>query len=364
MGNKARGLLMIIMGLVSVASFAQFPSGYPADYAQIAAAAAKEGKLVLYSVTDAVAAGPLVKDFQALHPEVQIEFTDINSTELYNRFISEAAAGAGSADLLWSSAMDLQLRLVTDGYALTYQSPEAANLPAWAVWHNQAFGTTFEPAVIVYNKRLMPSEDVPKSHAELTRLLTNKRDKYQGKVASYDPERSGFGFMLATHDAEVSSSFWDLVRALGGSGTKLYTSTGVMLERISSGEHLLGYNMVGSYAQIRAKKDPAIGVIYPKDYTLVYSRILVIPKAAKHPNAAKLFVDYTLSKRGQEIMANQAQLYSIRPDVQGETTAANLTKMLGASLKPIAVSADLLVYLDPTKRLEFLKQWQQAMGSR
>src|SRR6266852_9439151 len=353
MGNKARGLLMIILGLGSVNSFAQFPSGYPADYAQIAAAAAKEGKLVLYSVTDAVAAGPLVKDFQALHPEVQIEFTDINSTELYNRFI-RAAAGAGSADLLWSSAMDLQLRLVTDGYALAYQSPEAANLPAWAVWHNQAFGTTFAPEEIVYNKRLMPPEDVPKSHAELTGLLKNKLDKYRGKVASYDPERSGFGFMLATHDAEVSPSFWDLVRALGSSGTKLYTSTGVMLERISSGEHLLGYNMVGSYAQIRAKKDPAIGVIYPKDYTLVYSRILVIPKAAKHPNAAKLFVDYTLSKRGQEIMANQAQLYSIRPDVQGETTAANLTKMLGPSLKPIGVSADLLVYLDPAKRLAFL----------
>jgi len=111
-------------------------------------------------------------------------------------------------------------------------------------------------------------------------------------------------------------------------------------------------------------KLPTVGVIYPKDYTLVLSRILVIPKAAKHPNAAKLFVDYALSKRGQEIMANQAQLYSIRPDVQGETTAANLTKMLGASLKPIGVSADLLVYLDPAKRLAFLKQWQQAIGSR
>ena len=52
-------------------------------------------------------------------------------------------------------------------------------------------------------------------------------------------------------------------------------------------------------------------------------------------------------------------LYSIRADVDGATTAAALTKELGASLKPIAINADLVTYLDQAKRLEFLKTWQQ-----
>jgi iron(III) transport system substrate-binding protein len=37
---------------------------------------------------------------------------------------------------------------------------------------------------------------------------------------------------------------------------------------------------------------------------------------------------------------------------------------MGSSLKPIPVSPALLVYLDQSKRLEFLKQWQEAVGTK
>jgi iron(III) transport system substrate-binding protein len=79
----------------------------PGTAASVMAAAEKEGKLIVYSTTDAASAELLLKDFRSLYPGIQLEYSDLNSTELYNRFISEAAAGAGSGDLLWSSAMDL-----------------------------------------------------------------------------------------------------------------------------------------------------------------------------------------------------------------------------------------------------------------
>jgi iron(III) transport system substrate-binding protein len=357
-------LLLALAALIPALAVAEYPGSYPPSYANIAAAAAKEGKLIIYSATDSKAANPLVKDFETLYPGVKVEYNDLNSTELYNRFISEAAAKAGSADVLWSSAMDLQIKLVNDGYAQVYKSPEAANIPGWALWRDEAYGTTYEPIVFVYNKRLMPAEDVPQTHADLIKLLKNKPDQYKGKVTTYDPERSGTGFIFVTQDLKNSPSFWDLAKALGGAGVKLYTSTGAMLERISSGEHLLGYNIIGSYAKARSEKDPSVGIVYPKDYTLVMSRVMFIPKAAKNPNAAKLWVDYILSKRGQEVVANKSELYSIRPDVEGATTAAALTKALGPTLKPIAVGPGLLVYLDQAKRLEFLKQWQQAVAGR
>src|SRR5436305_1225006 len=83
------------------------------------------------------------------------------SPGMYNRFTSETAAGADSADLMWSSAMDLQMKLVSDGQAMTYASPEASALPATAVYQNQAFGTTLEPFAFIYNKRLLPDDAVP-----------------------------------------------------------------------------------------------------------------------------------------------------------------------------------------------------------
>jgi iron(III) transport system substrate-binding protein len=91
--------------------------------------------------------------FHGALPRIKVEYSDLNSTELYNRFIAEAASGQGSADVMWSSAMDLQVKLVDEGHALGYLSPEAAKLPPWAVYKSQAYGTTYEPAVFVYNKR-------------------------------------------------------------------------------------------------------------------------------------------------------------------------------------------------------------------
>ncbi len=134
-----------------------------------------------------------------------------------------------------------------------------------------------------------------------------------------------------------------------------------MLERVSSGEHILAYNIIGSYGLLRQKKDPAIGLVFPKDYTLAFSRIAFISKGARHPNAGKLFLDFLLSKRGQNIMANKSLIYSIRHDVEGPATAAHLNKEMGKALKPIEVGPDVLTYLDKAKRLDFLKRWQEAL---
>ena len=340
---------------------AQVPSGYPANYADTISAAKKEGKVVIYSTTDTTSANPLINDFKALYPGISVEYNDMNSTEIYSRFISERAANAGSADVLWSSAMDLQVKLVNDGNALTYASPEIAHVPTWSVWKNEAFGTTYEPLAFVYNKRLLSGDEIPQSHADLLRVFTQKSDKLKGKVTTYDIEKSGVGFMLITQDSKFNPNFWEMVRALGAIGPRFQSSAGTMMERISSGENLLGFNIFASYATLRAKKDPTIGIVLPKDYCLVMSRVMFVSKTAKNPNAAKLWLDYTLSKRGQTIIANQAELGSIRPDVEGSMTEAGLAKTLGAVAKPIPVSPDLLAFLDQTKRLDFLKQWQQAI---
>ena len=349
------------LAVIPAAVHAQVPAGYPANYADTIAAAKKEGKVVIYSTTDTAAATALINDFKALYPGISVEYNDMNSTELYNRFISEHAAGGGSADVLWSSAMDLQIKLVSDGNAMTYASPEIKNMPAWSVWKNEAFGTTYEPIAIVYNKRLLTGDEIPQSHADMLRVFSQKADKVKGKVTTYDIEKSGVGFMLITQDSKHNPQFWEFAKALGAVGPRFQSSSGTMMERISSGENVLGFNIFSSYALLRAKKDPSIGIVYPKDYTMVMSRGMFASKTAKNSNAAKLWLDYILSKRGQTIVANQAELGSIRADVEGDQTLAGLTKTLGATLRPIPVSPELLAYLDQTKRLEFLKQWQTTI---
>lgn len=136
---------------------------------------------------------------------------------------------------------------------------------------------------------------------------------------------------------------------------------------------ILAYSMVVVFmALIMTKRLPAVVAlilvpivfgllgVFPKDYTLVASRIMLISKNATNPNAAKLWVDYVLSKRGQTVIANNARLFAVRSDVSGETTAARLTQSLGASIRPIPVGPTLIGYLNNQNYRDFIQQWRRA----
>jgi iron(III) transport system substrate-binding protein len=170
--------------------------------------------------------------------------------------------------------------------------------------------------------------------------------------------------MLVNQDAKLYPKLWELVKAFGERSLKVQSSTGTMLERVSSGENLIGYNVLGSYALTRAKKDPSMGIAFTTDYNLVLSRLVFVAKNAKNPNAGRLWVDYLLSKRGQTITAEQAELYSVRTDITGKDSGVAFAKELGSAVKPIAVNDELLQGLDQTKRLEFLKRWQTALARK
>ncbi len=348
-----------VVVLISAPAFAQFPAGYPADYQKIVDAAKKEGKVVVYSTTDTKAAGPLIQGFEALYPGIKVEYNDMNSTELYNRYISEQAAGGTSGDVVWSSSMDTALKLATD-YALEYASPEQGQLPKWAVWKDKAYGTTYEPVVFIYNKRLIPQGEVPDSHAALAKLIASQPDKFKKKVTTYDIEKSGLGFMLSVQDFKADPNYFATLADIAKGGLAVQSSTGTMMERVSSGENLIGFNILGSYAEARAKTDPSLGISYPKDYTLVLSRVTFISQEAANSNAAKLWVNYVLSEQGQNILANKADIPPIRNDIEGKNDIDGMTQMLGKALKPIPVDESLLEYLEPAKRLDYIKQWRTA----
>src|SRR3546814_6138244 len=76
-----------------------------------------DGALIVYSSTDLDTLSPAIADFQELYPAIEITYVDLDTAELYDRFVAEVDAGAPSADLLRSSALDLQFKLATDGHA-------------------------------------------------------------------------------------------------------------------------------------------------------------------------------------------------------------------------------------------------------
>lgn len=348
------------IGLLASASALGEPERH-AGYGKLVSAAQREGELEIYSTMDAAEAAPLIADFNAMYPSIRVRYSEMNSPEVYGRFIAETETNGSSADVTWSSAMDLQLKLANDGYAEEYRPPAAKHLPEWANWRNEAYGTTFEPAVFVYNKRLVPPEEVPQTHADFAALLRAKPRKYSGNVITFDIRKSAVGFLFLTQDSLAMNGFWDFVATLGKLNVEVDANTASMMERIASGKDLIGYDLIGSYALGRARRDPSLGVVLPRDYTLILSRVILIAKRARHPAAAKLWVEYVLSRRGQTVLSERSRIFSIRPDVEGEFTAASLLRTLGPSARPIRVSPGLLVFLDQAKHRELIKRWEQLV---
>jgi iron(III) transport system substrate-binding protein len=334
------------------------------NHIQITKQAEQEGRLVIYSVLSNKAAEPLVNKFKELYPKIKVDYDgEGGATETYERFLLETKSKSPSADVMWSSAMDLQMNLVVGGFAAQYISPESAFIPKWANFKDLAWGTTYEPVVMVYNKQLLSPNDVPKNHEMLRQLLLSNKERFKGKVTLFDLEKSGVGYMFAVQDQRNSREWSDLLSVIGASKPFLASGSGEMLKRINAGESIVGYNIMGSYALSRSKKDlPNLGVSPPNDFTPILSRVMFINAHALHPNAAKLWVDFVLSQRGQEIIANDLELNSIRLDSVSVNSEQSLNKKLGSAAKLIPINEALVETLKDDFRVPFISRWKQAMN--
>lgn len=357
--HRISRMLAIVSGILTLLFTTRGIAGiYPAPNTET-------GQLQILSSTDESVMQPLLTDFQQIYPQLSVEYIDQNTVPLFRKFTADYANGA-SSDLIISSAMDLQIKLVNDGYAATHSTENIGWLPEWAQWRNQAFGFTYEPGVIVYNKQQIADDSVPQSRFELIEKLRDQSSYFMGRVGTYDIERSGFGYLLASQDAQQASTWGRLTENLSNVKVKLYDSTSDMLNAIQDGHLLLSYNVLGSYAHTAIETSDQLAMVLPNDYTLVMSRVAFVSKRARNPDAAHRFLDYLLSERGQQLLASKARLYPIHPAVSGTATYSGLQQAAQnrGPLKLIKLGPALLTYQDRMKKGNFLDEWREVIRAR
>jgi len=317
--------------------------------------------LTVYSSLDTPIARPMVEGFQKANPDVAVRYDEMLTSDIYDRVVAETDEGSGTGDIAFSSAMDLQVKLANDGYAQESDLSLSALWPRWANWRNTAYALTFEPAVFVYHKPSFRDAPPPATREQFTAYMRVQGDAAYGRIATYDIERSGVGFMFMSRDQEQFPDIWNVVRAMGGAGVKLYSTSSAILERIADGRFVLGYNILGSYAAGWAARNPDVGIVLPEDYTIVMSRIGLVPKAARSADLGRKFLDYFMSAEGQTVLARELHIAAVNPEVSGENTANSMQAAIGAQLRPVPVSPGLMVYLDQVKRNRLIKRWNEAL---
>mgnify|MGYP006188744595 CR=1 FL=1 len=337
--------------------------------------------LKVRSTTDIAIFAPVIEAFLSRNPDIAIDYEQWGSNALFDLSLAECKAAlsgqaqTGSedqADVVISSAVHQMVELVNLGCGTTFRSPQTSALAEPLRWRDELWGITREAAVVIYNRALVPPEDIPSTRFALLDLLRPAGSPYAGRVATYDIEESGLGYLFAFKDSQEASTFGALLESFDRSGAVATCCSAEIIDGVGDGRYLLAYNVLGSYAL--AAQDPRVGIVLPQDYTLVLSRAFMIPKHAFTPTAggweedtsararaasfeaAAKLLDFLLSDEGVRALRS---VHLISADLVPDAPETPISR---SALRPIELMPTLLVARDTLTRNQFIARWRDTFS--
>ncbi|EAR51300.1 hypothetical protein OG2516_17765 [Oceanicola granulosus HTCC2516] len=325
--------------------------------AMLGSAAPDAPTVTLRTTTDFHVLAPVLEAFLATEPALRLRYEQWGSNDLLALSRAECAAGRAGADLVISSAIHHMVALVNAGCARPHASAETAALEPDLSWRGELFGIPREPVVMVYNRTLLSPEEVPQSRFDLLDLMRPDESKFRGRVATYDIEESGLGFLLAFSDSLEATTFGSLLEGFGASDAVATCCSAEIIEGVIRGDYVLAYNVLGSYALGLAESEPRLGIVAPSDYTMLLSRAAMIPRGSDAPDPAARLLDFLLSAPGRRHLA-RARLWVDLDDREGDIL--EVPPDTSAASRTIPLSLAMLVAMDAQTRAAFVENWRTA----
>jgi ABC-type Fe3+ transport system substrate-binding protein len=316
---RARGFGLVIavsaaFELAGNGGFATARAGeaYQAD-PKLVEAARKEGEVVLYTtlIADQIVR-PMIKAFRSHITGIDVKFVRADSSQLVVKLINEGRAGRVQADI-WHLSDGVQ-PLLQENLMAPLDLPSARGLPPELVDRKGNWvGTNLSTRSLAYNTQLVSTDQVPRTHAD----LLNPRLKGQFVWHPYSIA-GGYGFIGLLLKSMGEENGTRYLRALARQNiVPLPVAARAVLDRVIAGEYPIGLEMNSSHAVISAAAGAPVRFV-PLDPVTMTMQIAGISRGAPHPNAARLFLDFIISRAGQEVFA-AADYIPIRPDVAAKS---------------------------------------------
>lgn len=265
-------------------------------------AAAASGKLVLYTSQPNEDAQATVDAFKQQQPDVEVEWIRDGTTKVMAKLRAEIAAGAPQPDVLLLADTVTMESLKQEGRLLAYpEAPTDGYAPGLYDPDKQYFSTKLITTGIVYNN------DAPMHPTSWQDLVSPEA---KNLVAMPSPLTSG---AAAIHMAALTSNpklGWPYYEQLAANGVVPQGGNGATFKAVAQGEKL--YGMIIDYLPIReAAKGSPVTFVFPEEGVTAVTEPVAILSTAHNPEAAKAFVDFLLSKDGQELAVRQGYLAAL-----------------------------------------------------
>lgn len=311
-------------------------------------AAKKEGKVVWYGAALQPTAASLIEAFGKKYPGVDIDYLRLGGSELITRYTTEVQAGQDSADLMLSSTTSPLIDLDSDGLVLEYTSPETdayssskfplAKPGKWLPWQILVWGPSYRTDLV--KTEIKTWEDaIQVAKDEKLPIATSN-------VPNMDPGKHILYVFYENYGADKTKQMFQDLAALN---PVLFTGHADAQAQQNSGEVPIIFHMVSKTAFDAISKGVSATWVAPDEGVPVDGYVLAVMQKAKHPNAAKLFMDYLLSEDGQNELIKVEYAYSARAGINRDDI-------------PVKYSDLNILPWDPQKEVEMLpdliKEWQ------
>ena len=265
--------------------------------------------LVIYCPHPLDFINPLVDDFKAKNPGINVDVIAAGTGELLKRVESEKDNPLG--DILWGGSLNT-IRLKMDLFE-NYTSTNEVNI---AEFYKNVEGPitrfTTIPSVLMVNTNLSKNIKI-EGYEDLLNPALN------GKIACADPSASSSSFehlvnMLYAMGNGNPEKGWDYIRKFCANlDGKLLSGSSAVYKGVADGEYTVGLTFEEGGANYVVSGSP-VKLVYMKEGVVFKADGIYIIKNAKNMENAKKFVDYATSYDAQKTINEKLNRRSVRDD--------------------------------------------------
>lgn len=338
--------LLLGSGLRALAQSA--PAMTPHEKELYEAAKKEGGELTWYTAhSDDITAQALGRSFEGLYPGLKVNVLRTTAQVAYQRITQEIKASAIQCDILSSTDLGHSVELKAKGAFEKYVPENSAKvLDIYKGYDPDGYFHVTSAGMIGigYNTAKVKAADAPKNWTDLL------DPKWKDNIALGHPGFSGY---VGTWALTLRNEYgWEFFEKLAKNNPRVGRSINDTVTMLNAGESAVaGSGPVGTLLDSLKKGNP-LAMIYPTDGTVLIIAPSSIMKGAKHPNTARLFMEFLMSEGASRIWVEH-HTESMRPEVSAVAGAVS-----AKDLKTIRPTVAEITKGVP----EVIKQWRETFG--
>lgn len=313
---KTIGVFLLIAAFIAVGFLRASNSASRDEFIE---AAKNEREVVLSTTINLAEAGSMARQFKTKYPFLEVNIIRAEGERIVTRVLQEARAKKTIVDVIQTPAFylhALRKRGIIGEYTPADDRFYPRNFKEEKVWTT----TYYNPYVVLYNTKLIASQNLPKRYDDLLGSF------WKNKMILEKDKIDWFTAMLQIMGREKGIRY---MRELSRQTPMLRIGQELITQLVAAGEASLQVNSNAVTVNRLKQKGAPIDWVAPGPLPGLMVGVGLTAQAP-HPSAARLFVDFLLSKEGQQLYQSAGRLVA-RSDLPQDENM----KVRGAQIVPV-----------------------------